>query len=160
MNAAVILPSPNPQPKSTACPHTPVGHNSPCLLLFLPLLPPAITRPAGTAGRGGRRHPALTRPTSSACPHTAVGHNPNLTCPLPLLPLPASLPSPGLLAPLGAGAAVILPSAGKFTAHSFWKDCVEHGATYYTAVPTIHQARACLPYVCGYVRRRLMRASA
>jgi acyl-CoA synthetase (AMP-forming)/AMP-acid ligase II len=45
----------------------------------------------------------------------------------------------GLLAPLAAGGAVVLPAAGRFTAHSFWRDACEHGATYYTAVPTIHQ---------------------
>ena len=45
----------------------------------------------------------------------------------------------GLLAPLGAGGVVVLPSAGRFTAHSFWTDCVHYGATFYTAVPTIHQ---------------------
>ncbi|PRW45703.1 2-hydroxyacyl- lyase isoform A [Chlorella sorokiniana] len=45
----------------------------------------------------------------------------------------------GLLAPLAAGAAVILPAAGKFSAGTFWKDAVEHGMTFYTAVPTMHQ---------------------
>lgn len=38
----------------------------------------------------------------------------------------------GLLAPLAAGAAVILPAAGRFAASTFWKDAVEHGATFYT----------------------------
>eukprot|EP00877_Chromochloris_zofingiensis_P007714 jgi/Chrzof1/3196/Cz12g15140.t1 len=45
----------------------------------------------------------------------------------------------GLLAPLAAGSAVILPAGGKFSAQVFWKDCCEHQATFYTAVPTIHQ---------------------
>eukprot|EP00798_Chlamydomonas_sp_ICE-L_P003821 gene3821-13893_t len=39
----------------------------------------------------------------------------------------------------GLLAAIILPEAGKFTAHCFWKDACEHAATFYTAVPTIHQ---------------------
>ena len=46
----------------------------------------------------------------------------------------------GLLAPLAAGAAVILPAAGGFSARGFWQDAVQHQATFYTAVPTMHQA--------------------
>ncbi|KAG1660672.1 hypothetical protein FOA52_006833 [Chlamydomonas sp. UWO 241] len=45
----------------------------------------------------------------------------------------------GLLAPLASGSSVVLPKEGKFTAHVFWKDCCAHGATFYTAVPTMHQ---------------------
>ncbi|BDA45528.1 probable 2-hydroxyacyl-CoA lyase at C-terminar half [Coccomyxa sp. Obi] len=45
----------------------------------------------------------------------------------------------GLLAPLLAGSAVILPAGGKFSAGTFWNDAVEFGATFYTAVPTMHQ---------------------
>ena len=45
----------------------------------------------------------------------------------------------GLLSPLSAGAAVILPKEGKFSASVFWKDCCDFGATFYTAVPTMHQ---------------------
>ncbi len=59
-----------------------------------------------------------------------------------LTPNLAPLPSPplaGLLAPLASGSSVILPKEGKFTAHVFWHDCCQHGATFYTAVPTMHQ---------------------
>ncbi|OIW06344.1 hypothetical protein TanjilG_14989 [Lupinus angustifolius] len=45
----------------------------------------------------------------------------------------------GLLSSLGAGAAVTLPAAGRFSASTFWKDIVNYNATWYTAVPTIHQ---------------------
>ena len=45
----------------------------------------------------------------------------------------------GLLSPLASGAAVILPKEGKFAAGVFWKDCCEHGATFFTAGPTMHQ---------------------
>jgi len=45
----------------------------------------------------------------------------------------------GLLSPLLVGARVVFPAAGRFTASTFWADCVAHGATFYTAVPTIHQ---------------------
>ncbi|WVZ15580.1 hypothetical protein V8G54_013146 [Vigna mungo] len=45
----------------------------------------------------------------------------------------------GLLSSLAAGAAVALPAAGRFSASAFWKDMVKYNATWYTAVPTIHQ---------------------
>jgi len=43
------------------------------------------------------------------------------------------------LATLAAGGIVILPKGGKFSAQVFWNDVKAHGATWYTAVPTIHQ---------------------
>ena len=43
----------------------------------------------------------------------------------------------GLLAPLLAGGSVIIP--GAFSAKQFWNDFVTYKATWYTAVPTIHQ---------------------
>ncbi|KAK1256845.1 4-coumarate--CoA ligase-like 10 [Acorus gramineus] len=45
----------------------------------------------------------------------------------------------GLLSSLSAGSAVTLPSSGRFSASSFWPDMLAYGATWYTAVPTIHQ---------------------
>ncbi|XP_058205923.1 probable CoA ligase CCL9 [Rhododendron vialii] len=45
----------------------------------------------------------------------------------------------GLLSSLVAGAAVTLPSAGRFSASTFWSDMNAFSATWYTAVPTIHQ---------------------
>lgn len=45
----------------------------------------------------------------------------------------------GLLVPLAAGAAVFIPASGKFSASTFWRDMATCGATWYTAVPTIHQ---------------------
>ncbi|KAG9441216.1 hypothetical protein H6P81_017070 [Aristolochia fimbriata] len=44
-----------------------------------------------------------------------------------------------LLGPLAAGAAVTLPASGRFSASAFWPDMRASGATFYTAVPTIHQ---------------------
>lgn len=55
----------------------------------------------------------------------------------------------GLLAPLAAGSAVILPLEGRFAPGTFWRDVVQHRATFYTAVPTMHQillARAAKEY--------------
>ena len=43
----------------------------------------------------------------------------------------------GLLAPLLCGGSMIVPS--KFSASDFWRDFIEYGANWYTAVPTIHQ---------------------
>eukprot|EP00250_Pteridium_aquilinum_P009612 c18796_g1_i1 orf=434-2002(-) len=45
----------------------------------------------------------------------------------------------GLLSSLVAGGTVVLPSAGRFSATSFWDDMKTYGATWYTAVPTVHQ---------------------
>ncbi|XP_059629267.1 probable CoA ligase CCL9 [Cornus florida] len=45
----------------------------------------------------------------------------------------------GLLSSLGAGAAVSLPGASRFSASTFWSDMNKYNATWYTAVPTIHQ---------------------
>jgi len=41
------------------------------------------------------------------------------------------------LAPLASGGSAIVP--GAFSAKTFWRDFTEHKATFYTAVPTIHQ---------------------
>ncbi|KAF2160295.1 hypothetical protein M409DRAFT_70479 [Zasmidium cellare ATCC 36951] len=43
----------------------------------------------------------------------------------------------GFLAPLGSGGSVIVP--GAFSASTFWTHFTEHGANWYTAVPTMHQ---------------------
>ncbi|MFJ9032545.1 FadD7 family fatty acid--CoA ligase [Streptomyces sp. NPDC102274] len=45
----------------------------------------------------------------------------------------------GLLAPLAAGGRVLLPARGRFSAHTFWDDVRAAGATWFTAVPTIHE---------------------
>ncbi|XP_068639835.1 probable CoA ligase CCL9 [Aristolochia californica] len=45
----------------------------------------------------------------------------------------------GLLSSLAAGAAVTLPASGRFSASTFWSDLRTSNATFYTAVPTIHQ---------------------
>jgi len=45
----------------------------------------------------------------------------------------------GLLAPLAAGGAVALPAGGRFAAGAFWGDAARAAATWFTAVPTMHQ---------------------
>src|SRR3954470_7600465 len=68
----------------------------------------------------------------------------------------------GLLATLGSGGAGYLPSGGRFHAGSFWSDMVTARATWYTAVPTMHQillARASSDYPTdGYPRLRFVRS--
>jgi len=44
-----------------------------------------------------------------------------------------------LMSAFAAGGNVVLPKGGKFSAQVFWGDVKAHGATWYTAVPTIHQ---------------------
>jgi acyl-CoA synthetase (AMP-forming)/AMP-acid ligase II len=44
-----------------------------------------------------------------------------------------------LLATLATGGRILLPAGGKFSAHGFWEDIATVNATWYTAVPTIHQ---------------------
>lgn len=44
-----------------------------------------------------------------------------------------------LLSTLASGGTVLLPARGRFSAHTFWDDIDAAGATWYTAVPTIHQ---------------------
>ncbi|BBX64457.1 acyl-CoA synthetase [Mycobacterium saskatchewanense] len=44
-----------------------------------------------------------------------------------------------LLATLASAGTVVLPARGRFSAHTFWDDIDAVRATWYTAVPTIHQ---------------------
>jgi oxalate---CoA ligase len=55
----------------------------------------------------------------------------------------------GLLATLASGGPAYLPAAGRFSAHVFWDEITCAKATWYTAVPTVHQillARAAADY--------------
>ena len=44
-----------------------------------------------------------------------------------------------LLSSLASGGCVLLPERGRFSAHTFWDDMRAAAATWFTAVPTIHQ---------------------
>jgi acyl-CoA synthetase (AMP-forming)/AMP-acid ligase II len=44
-----------------------------------------------------------------------------------------------LLASLASGGCVLLPAHGRFSAHTFWDDMRTASATWFTAVPTIHE---------------------
>jgi acyl-CoA synthetase (AMP-forming)/AMP-acid ligase II len=55
----------------------------------------------------------------------------------------------GVLATLASGGSVRLPRARRFSASTFWQEMIDAHATWYTAVPTIHQvllARAAREY--------------
>jgi acyl-CoA synthetase (AMP-forming)/AMP-acid ligase II len=45
----------------------------------------------------------------------------------------------GLLATLASGGRVLIPARGRFSANTFWNDVNTADATWYTAVPTIHE---------------------
>ncbi|MHB9757764.1 AMP-binding protein [Streptomyces sp. BYX5S] len=45
-----------------------------------------------------------------------------------------------LLATLASGGCVLLPAGGRFSAETFWADLRAVGATWFTAVPTVHEA--------------------
>jgi oxalate---CoA ligase len=58
----------------------------------------------------------------------------------------------GLLATLASRGAAYLPAAGRFSAHLFWTEIASARATWYTAVPTVHQillTRADTEYPAG-----------
>jgi acyl-CoA synthetase (AMP-forming)/AMP-acid ligase II len=59
-------------------------------------------------------------------------------CVMPLFHVHGLLAS--TLAQLHAGGTVVTPP--RFSASAFWRDAVEHGATWYSAVPTIHHVLA------------------
>ncbi|XP_072968520.1 probable CoA ligase CCL9 [Typha angustifolia] len=67
-----------------------------------------------------------------------------------------------LLSSLSAGAAVTLPASGRFSASSFWSDMRSAAATWYTAVPTIHQIvldrHSNRPEPDGYPKLRFIRS--
>ena len=62
----------------------------------------------------------------------------------------------GLLAPLASGGSLILPP--RFSASDFWRDVAAHGATWYTAVPTIHQILLNSPLPSPTPRLRFVRS--
>ncbi|XP_021895309.1 oxalate--CoA ligase-like [Carica papaya] len=66
-----------------------------------------------------------------------------------------------LLSSLLAGGAVALPAAGRFSASTFWADMIAYKATWYTAVPTIHQIileRHCSKPEPAYPKLRFIRS--
>lgn len=62
----------------------------------------------------------------------------------------------GLLSSLKSGGSVIIPL--RFSASDFWRDFVTHGATWYTAVPTVHQILLRNPLPIPVPRIRFIRS--
>lgn len=62
----------------------------------------------------------------------------------------------GFLAPLASKGSVVVPS--RFSAGEFWGDFIQHGANWYTAVPTIHQILLKTPLPSPIPRIRFIRS--
>jgi acyl-CoA synthetase (AMP-forming)/AMP-acid ligase II len=80
-------------------------------------------------------HANLTRTMHNITQTYALGPSDRTMLVMPLFHVHGLLC--GLLAPLHSGGSLVLPP--KFSATDFWADFVRHGATWYTAVPTMHQ---------------------
>jgi acyl-CoA synthetase (AMP-forming)/AMP-acid ligase II len=63
----------------------------------------------------------------------------------------------GLLAPLYAGGCVVV-QAPRFSASHFWRDCLLHRCSWYTAVPTMHQILLSGLHKAGDVARAKLQA--
>ena len=82
-------------------------------------------------------HANLAASISGICATYQLGHSDTTLMVMPLYHGHGLMA--GLLASLASGGVVYLPRGGKFSAGTFWSDLVNIGATWYTAVPTIHQ---------------------
>ena len=109
-----------------------------------PVVPPAAGEPAlilhtsGSTGRPKRvplGHSNLRISAGNVAKTYALGPTDVSLCVMPLFHVHGLVAS--TLATLATGGAVVVPS--KFTPLSFWRIARDHGATWYSAVPTIHQ---------------------
>ena len=109
-----------------------------------PFAPPSVTSPAlilhtsGSTGRPKRvplSHANLTISASNvARTYDLTGDDVSL-CVMPLFHVHGLVAS--TLATLATGGTVVVPA--KFSPLAFWRTAHEHGATWYSAVPTLHQ---------------------
>jgi acyl-CoA synthetase (AMP-forming)/AMP-acid ligase II len=109
-----------------------------------PVVPPASGDPAlilhtsGSTGRPKRvplGHSNLRISAGNVARTYALGPTDVSLCVMPLFHVHGLVAS--TLATLSTGGTVVVPS--KFTPLSFWRIARDHGATWYSAVPTIHQ---------------------
>ena len=109
-----------------------------------PVVPPAAGEPAlilhtsGSTGRPKRvplGHSNLRISAGNVARTYALGPTDVSLCVMPLFHVHGLVAS--TLATLSTGGTVVVPS--KFTPLSFWRIARDHGATWYSAVPTIHQ---------------------
>ena len=97
-----------------------------------------VLHTSGTTGRPKAvplTHKNLTRTMSNIQRTYALSATDRTYLVMPLFHVHGLLA--GFLAPLSSGGSVIIPP--RFSATDFWSDFTAHRATWYTAVPTIHQ---------------------
>ena len=109
-----------------------------------PVTPPTVDDVAlvlhtsGSTGRPKRvplTHANLSISAGNVARCYALGPDDVSLCVMPLFHVHGLVAS--TLATLATGGTVVVP--GKFSPLSFWRTAQEHGATWYSAVPTLHQ---------------------
>jgi len=109
-------------------PHGPVAATDPALILHT----------SGSTGRPKRvplSHVNLSISASNVAKTYRLGPDDVSLCVMPLFHVHGLVAS--TLATLATGGTVVVPA--KFSPLSFWRVARDHGATWYSAVPTIHQ---------------------
>jgi len=118
-----------------------------------PFTPPStddvalVLHTSGSTGRPKRvplSHANLSISAGNIARHYALGPDDVAMCVMPLFHVHGLVAS--TLATLGSGGTVVVPA--KFNPLSFWRVARDHGMTWYSAVPTLHQlllARAADP---------------
>src|SRR5262245_40016624 len=97
-----------------------------------------VLHTSGSTGRPKRVPLAHANPSISAsnvASHYGLGPDDVAMCVMPLFHVHGLVAS--TLATLSTGGTVVVP--GKFSPLSFWRVAKEHGVTWYSAVPTLHQ---------------------
>jgi acyl-CoA synthetase (AMP-forming)/AMP-acid ligase II len=103
-----------------------------------PTDPALILHTSGSTGRPKRvplSHANLSISASNVAKTYALGPGDVSLCVMPLFHVHGLVAS--TLATLATGGTVVVPA--KFSPLSFWRVARDHGATWYSAVPTIHQ---------------------
>jgi acyl-CoA synthetase (AMP-forming)/AMP-acid ligase II len=97
-----------------------------------------VLHTSGSTGRPKRvplAHANLSISAGNVARHYALGPDDVAMCVMPLFHVHGLVAS--TLATLSTGGTVVVPS--KFSPLSFWRVAKDHGVTWYSAVPTIHQ---------------------
>src|SRR5262245_22972349 len=109
-----------------------------------PYIPPApddvalVLHTSGSTGRPKRvplSHANLSISAANVARSYALGEDDVSMCVMPLFHVHGLVAS--TLAPLASGGTVVVPA--KFSPLAFWRIAADTGATWYSAVPTIHQ---------------------
>jgi acyl-CoA synthetase (AMP-forming)/AMP-acid ligase II len=97
-----------------------------------------VLHTSGSTGRPKRvplAHANLSISAGNVARHYALGPDDVAMCVMPLFHVHGLVAS--TLATLATGGTIVVP--GKFNPLSFWRVAKDHGVTWYSAVPTIHQ---------------------